>query len=319
MKNCMNWSVKRKLDHLLKMKTRQSLFFAVCCLLMAAGTVRAKVGLLVRFADDVILENLEVGRAYNLRQLRHLPYKITNAGDGKVRVVVEVVIPREKELKPGYEAIPDPSWVKVLPGEFILEPGESSLSEVIIAVPDSPEYLNRNFQTQLWAHTVGTGFMASGVAHRMRFSTGVGPETLLREKKKKLMFTLDFEITPLSVYLTGVEPGVRYDAGKKRSGSFKVTNRADDPIEIKMTSVPYDKQGGLPPGYEPSPDPSWLIVEPGELKVESDTIERIRIFVEIPDEKNYYGRKYAFMVKSELIGIEVPVEVYNKIYVTVKK
>ena len=276
----------------------------------------ARVGILGRFADDVILENLELGRSYNLRELGNLPYKITNGGDEVVDVVIEVQIPPENALKPDYEAIPDPSWIKIIPDKFRLGPNENGTSEVIVTVPNDLVYNKRNFQVHLRAHTVGTGFMQAGVGHRIRFSTGVGPETLKAEKKRKAMFALDLDLLPINVYLSKVEQGKLYDAKKTMNISLKMVNKADNPIRIKMKSVQCPSND-LQAGYEPTPDPTWLTFKPAEFKIKGNTVKMIKLFVKVPKEELYYGKKYAFLVEAEIVGTDVPLELHSKVYVSI--
>jgi hypothetical protein len=302
------------------MRTNVKLFLAVVAGVMSLSALNlyAGVGLLVRFSDDVILENLETGKSYNLRTLGHLPYIVTNSGDKVMDVAIEVQAPPKHKLKPGYEAIPDPSWVKVVPDKFRLNPGEKGISEVIVTNPESAEYVKSNFQLKLWAHTLGENFMAAGAAHYLRISTGKGPETLNAEKKRKAMFSLDFEITPLSSYLVDVQPGVKFDAKKEKGISLKLTNKGDSTIRVKPVSTAYTSAFTMPSGYEPAPDPSWLKFKPGIVKVDGMTIKEIKMYIEIPKEEKHYGKKYAFLVKAELVDTEVPLELYNQVYVTVK-
>lgn len=288
-----------------------------CILFAVPALIQARIGIAARFSDDVILENLKIGKSYNLRTMGKLPYKVINAGDAIVGVAIEIEISKENQLKPGYEPLPDPSWIKIVPDTFRLGPGESGISEIIITIPDKPEYVNRNFQTEIYAHTTGTGFMAAGARHRIRFSTGKGPETLLAEKKRKAMFELNLDFKPMSVYLVDVKPGVRYNAKKMRK-SLKLINWADNQIKIKLKSILYSREFSLPSGYVPAPDPSWLTVKPGEVKIAGNEIKELKIFVNIPDEEEYYGKKYAFLVKAELIGVDVLLELYARVYVTTK-
>ena len=57
-----------------------------------AAEARAVIGLSTQFVN-VVMENLEPGRSYNLRELRGIPYTVKNRGDGAVDVIVEVTVP----------------------------------------------------------------------------------------------------------------------------------------------------------------------------------------------------------------------------------
>ncbi len=286
-------------------------------LLAASALAFAGIGILARFADDVILENLEVGRSYNLREKGNLPYHVTNAGSAPVDVLIEVIIPGEKRLKANYEPIPDPGWVRVVPNKFRLDPGESGVSEIIITIPDKEEYIGRNFQTYLHAHTVGTGFMAAGAGHRLRFSTGVGPDTLAAEKKKKKMMDLNLDFRPGSIYLDGVEPGKKFKPDKTKR--IKLINWAGSPIKVKLQSVDYERRFKMPPGYETAPDPSWLMIKPDVIKLKGNEIRELKCYFNIPDEDEYYGKKYGFLIKADIVDADIVLELYSRIYLATKK
>lgn len=290
-------------------------------LTLMTGSVRieAKIGLLGRFADDVILENLILGRTYNLREMGNLPYRVTNAGSAPVEVVIEIEIPSEGEIKPGYKPIHDPGWIKIVPDKFRLKPGESGIAEVLLTVPDEEKYVNCHFQARISAHTVATGFMGVGVSHRIRFSVGKAPETVEAEKKKKAMLTLKFEFKPRSMYLAEIRLGKKYKSGNKGIKKLKVINWADNSLHLKFRSVEYRTDFSLPSGYKPAPDPSWLKVGNDEFELKGNDINELKYSLKIPDDAANYNRKFAFLIKAEIVGVEVPLELYTRIYITTEE
>jgi hypothetical protein len=288
----------------------------VTMVLLPSG-VLAGVGIMARFSDDVVLENLETGKVYNLRTQGHLPYIVTNVGGADVAVSVDIKIPAEEKLKPGYLALVDPNWVQILPNKFQLKPMEQQVCEIIIAVPEEAEYVNKSYQFSIWSHTVGTGFTGSGAEHRLRFSIGKGPQSLAAEKKKKAMMSLEFDVSPLNVYVVGVLPGKSYNVKTEKGISLKLTNKGSTPIKVKPLSVVFPP--GINPyhGYEKAPDPSWLTCKPQLVKVGAMSIKEVKLFLNIPDGPAHYGKKYAFLVKAELQGTEVPLEMFSQVLVTV--
>jgi hypothetical protein len=294
------------------------MLMGMAALIMLPVKAQARVGLLAQFADDVILENLELGKPYNLRTLGHLPYIVTNAGDKVVDVAVEIKLPGKANLKPGYEALFDPSWVQVVPNKFRLDPQAQGVSEIVITIPNEEAYRNKNYQFDIWAHTLGSQFMAAGAEHRLRMSTGKGPETLAAEKKEKAMLSFDFDIGPANMYLVGVKPGKTFDAKAEKGASLKLTNRGGAAIKLKLVSVPYSSGITPPEGYTASPDPLWLKCKPEMVKVGELSIKEVKLYVTIPDEAKHYGQKYAFLVKAEFQETEVPLEMYSQVLVTVK-
>ena len=95
------------------MKTKHSNKVVIISALLAfmGGSAHAGYTVSTRFAD-VIMEYIQPGKVYNLRTMRDLPYRIENHSNGEADLEVSVESPPPHELKPGYEPIPDPSWVR---------------------------------------------------------------------------------------------------------------------------------------------------------------------------------------------------------------
>lgn len=275
------------------------------------------VGLSTRFVD-VTLEYLEVGGTYNLRTLRNIPYTVRNKGETTIIVKVETAIPKKSEIVPGYEPIPDPSWIQILPNEFRLNGGQTGYAEMIVQLPNDPSLVGRHYQATIWARTANTGLFAAGTQGRLRFSVGPGPESLKEEAKQKAMMTLDFDVTPPEMYVLNLEPGKTYKLNKMVRRKLKITNRADTPLHMKFESIGWNPRFNLPRGYEAAPDPNWLKFKPGKAIVKGDRIFTVEPIVKIPKGEEHRGKKYAFLMKADLVmGVEL--EVYSRIFVSVKE
>src|SRR5207302_8225974 len=85
-------------------------------------------GMALRFVD-VVLERVAPGTSVNLRVFKNLPLVVLNNDDEDMDVAVEVVIPDAKEMKEGYEPIPDPTWIKIIPERYHLGPRASASSD----------------------------------------------------------------------------------------------------------------------------------------------------------------------------------------------
>jgi hypothetical protein len=131
------------------------------------------------------------------------------------------------------------------------------------------------------------------------------------------MLSLDFDVGPANMYLLGVRPGKTFDAKAEKGASLKLTNRGGTAVKVKLVSVPYSSGINPPEGYTASPDPSWLKCKPEMVKVGELSIKEAKLYVTIPDEARHYGQKYAFLVKAELQGTEVPLEMYSQVLVAV--
>jgi hypothetical protein len=290
---------------------------ALSGLLVAAVTVapiRADIGLGTQFTDAV-LENLESGGVYNLRELRGIPYSVRNVGNAEVDVEIEVVLPKKDHLKENYEPIPDPGWIRLHPSKHRLPAGGMGFSDIVVSVPDDPQWNGRHFQADLWAHTVGTGVLATGVRSRLRFSVGPGPESLAAEKRRKAMVSLNFDIWPSAVYVMAAAAGKTYDVAREEGKAMTVTNRSNKSLELVLKTAKWNEaQDALPEGYEAA-DPAWLSFRPERVKIKPFRVQEVKFALNIPRE--HQGKKLAFVVQA-CLPVGTVVNASNRVFVTVK-
>jgi hypothetical protein len=280
---------------------------------LSAPAAYARLGVSTQFVD-VVLENLKVGHSYNVTQLKNVPYTVKNSGDGPVEIIVDVTLPAANYCKTPYENIPDPTWIQLQPASYRLGGGESGYSNLIISVPDDPKLDGRHFCAQIWGHTKGTGLLGAGVKSDIRFSIGKGPESLEQERQRKAMVNLDYDLYPISLYVRNARPGA-YDVKKEEKRSFKITNRAEKPLELVFKALPWQTASmSLPPGYAAVEDLSWVRFVPDRVKVETDTVQDVRLVLDVP--KDLKGKKVAFLVQLSL-PIGVIVNASNAVYVEI--
>jgi len=282
-------------------------------------------GTSVKFAD-VVLENLQPGGVYNLRALRGLTYTVQNNYERSRDFQVLAMVPEPRELGKGYEPIPDPSWVQVMPSTFRLAHRENVRCAIIISIPEKEDYRNRHFQVTLLATVKpdpldkGIVSLVSRVKSRLRFSVGTqSPETLEMAKKQRKYLTLNFHLEPESHYIRDVEVGKRIEFGTKGIPALKVVNLGPEKVILRIKSIPCGKGFGIVGGYEPTPNPDFLKCKKDAIKVKSDQIRTVPLVLKIPDKPEYRGKKYAFIIKAELRDTEVPLEIYSRVYVQTKE
>ncbi len=304
------------------MKSFIALLFAAMLATAIPNEAHALIGLSTRFVD-VTLEYLEVGRAYNLRQLRNIPYTVRNRGDADVPVKVDVVIPKKDEVSDGYEAIPDPNWIQLLPNRFTILAGQTAYAEMIIQVPNKPEYIGKHYQAKIFAHSDNPGLFSVGTQSRLRFSTGPGPETLKGEAIAKEMTTMDFDVTPQEIYAE-VEPGQTINLSQIIQRKLKVTNRGEKPFKMKFKSVAWVSTLSNPQDYVPAPEKSWLTFSPEEAVIKGDRVVSVDPIIKIPAGDENRGKKLMFLMKADIYLMKeknwypFDLEVYTKVFVTVK-
>jgi|CXWL01.1.fsa_nt_gi hypothetical protein len=273
-------------------------------------TAEAKIGLGARFGD-VILEGAQPGRTYNLREASKVPFGIENRGDAETEVIVEFARPMKAEMSENYEVVPDLSWFKAMPDRMRIPAKGLGFFDLIMTVPDDPKLVGRHFQVMLNARSNG-GLFGVMVTNRIRVSMGAGPETLKAEKKKKAMQQVDFDVTPQTLYLTGVPVGKAYDTRKEAKKSLRVANFAADELKVLLTVEKWDSRFSMPEGYQMIPDVSWIKMKTSTVTVGPEEIGQAGLIVDVPDKPEYKGQRWAAMVRTGLttgFWLDAPVKV----------
>lgn len=271
-----------------------------------------RVGLITRLAE-INLSGMETGETYNIRQLKNMPYVVENTSETGVDIQAEVIPPLKDKIREGYEPIPDLAWVKVLPDRFHLEPGGSSFSEIIIAIPNDPKWKDRNYQAAILAKTVGTGMLAVGVKTHLYFSTGAGPAP---KKEAKPISIPDFEFSPSTIRLNEVDTGRKVNVKKEFKSYFRLINKSETPFKMRFKTVGFDSNHQVPTDFEAAPSSATLTLNKESLRVKADSIQELSFHLTLPEDA--HGKRYAFMVKGELEGIDIPIETYVMVLAVAK-
>jgi hypothetical protein len=299
-----------------------SLFVSTVCIHDACTAA----SLSTKFAD-VIMEYVVPGKVYNLRTMRNLPYRVVNSGEGPVDLTVEIGIPQVNQVMADYEPIPDPSWVRAVPDQLHVEAGQTGIVDIVLQVPDDPQYAGRNFQAHIICRTAdpppgqvtGLAFITA-LQSRLRFTVGgPGPAEVKRQQKKGIFQTLNFTLEPQSQYVPGfLEPGKKINLTEEKGTGVTIINRGTQKLKFSLKSVTPPGEIGPPGGYEKAPDPSWLKIEPEVLKVKGETMKGTKkMILEIPDAPEYRGKRYMFVIQAQFSEKEIPVEVFSLIYVNI--
>lgn len=153
--------------------SKRLLFYIVFLNLLFTLSSSGYAGGLTTTFGEVKVENLKIGKQYSLEETAEFPLIVQNTSDQEIELKVEVLYPKEKELKKDFAPIPDTSWISLEKDHFILAPGEEAKTDVIINIPDDKEYQGRKYQVYLWSHTIGRSL---GVGLKSRLLFTVSPE-----------------------------------------------------------------------------------------------------------------------------------------------
>ncbi len=276
----------------------------------------ATIGIGTKFAT-VVVEKLEPGGVYNITQLRNLPLKVINNGDAPTEAAVDIEIPSLEESKEGYDPIPDPDWVRIIPEQFQLKAAEEISCEIIISIPDDKSLIGRHFQAKIWSHSLGEDLFGVGVVNRIFFSIGPGSDTSKEAKRKKLLHLVNFDVNPETIYLT-IPLGKKVDVFKEMDKAIKLMNKGKEKVTVQLSSVEKPDSVLMPAEYEFTPNIEFLKIAPRTVTIKSNRIKNARMFLEIPVGEEYKDKRYLFAVKATIIKPDVPMEFYIKVLVITK-
>ncbi|MFH1958085.1 MAG: hypothetical protein ABIJ15_06375 [bacterium] len=284
---------------------------------------KAKHSLSTEFSD-VVLSGMAPGMLYSFKKEKRFPYKVINRTDEAEDVEVTVEKPTPSQMKEGYEPVPDVTWVKVFPVSFHLEPGEGTDCDVIISIPDDEKFANRHFQAMIVTKTVGhpdvRGIaLTFALASRIRFSTGPSPEAVVAQYRQKIFEALKIDLTPMSLFLSDVPVGEKVKLDGEVFSTIQLINRGKEDYRLVFTLAADPKIYGLTGDYEPSPTEVKIKFAKKKMKVKKRSINDVFMEVEIPGRDDFYGRQFAFVVKAEVLGFDVPVNLFSRVYLTTEE
>lgn len=138
------------------------IIFAVVATPVYAGGISSNWG-------EVKVENLQLGEKYDLNALAYSPFKITNNFDAEISLRLDVLEPKTDELKPGYLAVEDVSWITVKQ-EVKVKPHEQAVIPIQISIPKDKKYQGGKYQFWVWSRTMGK---AVGVGLKSRIMISI--------------------------------------------------------------------------------------------------------------------------------------------------
>jgi hypothetical protein len=120
----------------------------MCLGLIPAGTAGA-IGIRLNTFGEVLVENLAIGESYSMLKLMNQPFEVAYKGDTPTNLRLEVKPPLPSELKPGFEAVPDVSWVSLGNSLVAVAANGTYRTDVKITVPKDKKYLGKKYMAFL--------------------------------------------------------------------------------------------------------------------------------------------------------------------------
>lgn len=282
------------------------------------------VGIRTRFGV-VVVENLQPGRTYNIRELVGLPLRVVNASDKQVTIKMEIQKP-DPETDKGmvakhFEPIPALSWIKLSNDYFVVDPGQSAIADVLVTIPDDDKYLGKRYQVNIWSHTIGKRFANVGLMSNLRITIAkrrmTEEEKLAEAHREEIIKNIDFQVLPHTIFIDGVELGKKIDMEKKYKQSLKIVNPNNEEFSYRIRSVTaWEAEMGVIPGYDETPDLSFLTFSETEFSLPPVSIREIKMFLQIPNEEKYRGKKYQFVISVQVLNQPIIYEVSSRLFVS---
>jgi len=270
----------------------------------------------------VSIENLQIGQAYSTQELVNLPLTVVNRSEESVNLQIDILYPSENELVEGYEPIPDISWIQLENNFFAISGGGSATTDVYITIPNEKRYLGKKFQVYLWSHTVGgEGMIALGLKSKLLFTISPELEKISEKKlREKPTRKLSFSVLPENIYIEDVELGRKCSIKRLTGLTLKIINPNNNKYIYQLKSVAVkDTLLELKRGYEDTPDPSFLRFSKTKFKVPANGVKDIKMYLEFPEKEEYKAKRYMFVISAEVLGQEVGMKVFARLYVSTQK
>jgi hypothetical protein len=290
-------------------------------LALAAGSA-AQAGGLSTQLGEVVVENLQIGQTYNLKELANLSLIVTNTCDHAVDLRMDVLSPDSSELRQGAEPIPDTGWVRLSRNLFELEANEKAVSEIILSIPDDERQLGKKYQVTIWSHTLGgegSGmFLAYGLKSRLIFTTDSVKATR-EEVITASDASVNFALKPEEIHLEGVEPGKVYDVDKRAGLVLQITNPSQREQTFELHSLTVSNSVvSLTREYRDAPDASYLKFSESRFVLSPGAAKTVKMYLEFPPDEEYSGQKYMFIIHAVSVDQKVTTGVYSRLYASVK-
>lgn len=274
-------------------------------------------GLQTDFAE-VLIENLQIGRTYSLKEIANYPLILKNTSNKKIRIKIEPVIPKTR-IKKGFEPIPSLSWISLPHTNFILSKGQSDGSDIILAIPDDTGYLGKKYQLDILS--VGKQI---GLRSVLEFELALKSRLLFtiantqRKEKSHNKFNLNFNIDPLNIYVTNLAIGKEINLTDQNE-IFEIKNNSENPCHYEISAIIPKTIDKKTHGYELCSETQLLKFNKDIVLLDPGESEKIQMSLHIPDEQKYKDKKLFFVIAVKVKEKNTSGTRYARLYIQIQK
>jgi len=155
----------------MKIYTRIPVVF-IAIIVLAANSAFAG-GISSHFIE-VKMKDLAPGKIYSVEDETGRVLDINNTTEEMtIDIEIEAEAPVDYNLVPGYEPIPDLSWIVIEKNRFEeIGPGESVKTDILVSIPEDEEYAGKKYQVYIYSRTAGNATFRTGIMGRLLLETG---------------------------------------------------------------------------------------------------------------------------------------------------
>ena len=270
------------------MKTRAAPFVGAVLSLVLVRAGPSHALSLRSSAAEAFLGDVVPGTTVVFSRATGAKLRVENSGRDSARVEFKVVSPPPGGVRDGFEPWPSPELVRATHSRAELKPGEASEAEFAVSVPKSSALIGGQYEFDVAA----TGFDRGGASLTL---------------KTRVLLSIGAPLPPAGVPAGGFaeRPGFEL-APKSASGketTLKLVNAGEEDLTVTLSPArEWDDDVRILDGYEPVPNPRWLRLEPGVVKIRAGAIGRARIWADVPREPRYAGRRWAFVAAVDAVA-----------------
>jgi len=94
----------------------------------------------------------------------------------------------------------------------------------------------------------------------------------------------------------------------------QLVNKSNKKHKVSFSLAKRPGNYGLVSGYEPLPPEIKVKFKKKKMKSKPKTISDVVMELQIPDREEFYGKSYAFVVVGKVLGFDIPIEVFSRVY-----
>ncbi|MBK8576489.1 MAG: hypothetical protein IPN90_12720 [Elusimicrobia bacterium] len=273
-------------------------------------------GISTHFAELRVSE-IQPGRTYiGSRDVTGEPYTVKNNTDESLDFLMMVRVPEPSELQPGYEPIPDTSWIRFQRAYFTAPAGQAGTNDYYIAVPTGTAFLGKKYQVQMGVQTFGgPAFVQMGLMGRAFLSVSDTVVPLAKGDLRAFGFSAQLTCTPGAVLAALPTTTKSRPFDTLFDVPIVVKNEGEYPVRCRV-EVSDAKESFVypPPGFLPAPKKIKVKIRPRVLNIPSHSEKTIQGTLTVP--KDVLTSPGNYYVVLRIVTEDTPgeVETYTRIF-----